>query len=107
MRIQTRIPILKVEKSRLTHLKIPASRSDRAPTMNPILAAQESPIFRGALMVHLELARSNVEVLLTAGGLAAKLDARIVGIAACQPMQWAYGDGYSGGTAIVDCQDEL
>ena len=59
------------------------------------------------LMVHLELARSNVEVLRTAGGLAAKLDARIVGIAACQPMQWAYGDGYSGGTAIVDCQDEL
>lgn len=59
------------------------------------------------LMVRLDLARSNAEVLRVAGDLAARCDARIVGIAACQPMQWAYGDGYNSGTAILDCQDEL
>jgi nucleotide-binding universal stress UspA family protein len=59
------------------------------------------------LMVHLDLARSNAEVLRVASVLAAAMQARLVGIAACQPMQWAYGDGYNGGTPIVDCQDEL
>jgi nucleotide-binding universal stress UspA family protein len=59
------------------------------------------------VMVRLDLVRSNAEVLRVAGDLAGRFDARIVGIAACQPMQWAYGDGVNGGTPIVDCQDEL
>ena len=59
------------------------------------------------LMVHLALVQPNTELLRLAGDLAKRFDARIVGIAACQPLQLAYGDGYTGGSAVAACQDEF
>lgn len=59
------------------------------------------------IMAHLHVGKSNVELLRVAGDLADRLGARIVGIAACQPMQLFYGEGYTSSSAVVDCQDEL
>src|SRR5665213_971526 len=59
------------------------------------------------LMVHLELGQSNAELLKTSGRLAKQFDARLVGIAACQPAQFAYADGYGGGEVIAACRDEI
>ena len=39
------------------------------------------------LMVHLDGTRSNTQVLDVAGWLAQRLDAGVIGIAACQPIQ--------------------
>lgn len=46
------------------------------------------------LMVHLEPGRSNAELLAIASEIASRLQAGVTGIAACQPMQVAYGEGY-------------
>ena len=46
------------------------------------------------LMVHLEIGRSNAGLLQVAGDLARRFNAGVIGIAACQPMQIPYGDGY-------------
>lgn len=59
------------------------------------------------LMAHLSLGQSNTELLRVVADLGGRLDARLVGIAACQPMQFVYSDGYVGGEAMVACQDEL
>ena len=45
-------------------------------------------------MVHVEIGRSNAGLLQVAGDLARRFDAGVIGIAACQPMQIPYGDGY-------------
>ncbi|WP_157190267.1 universal stress protein [Novosphingobium sp. Rr 2-17] len=39
--------------------------------------------------------------------LGARCDARLVGIAACQPIQFTYGDDYIDGRTMAACQDEL
>lgn len=49
------------------------------------------------LMVHLQLGTTNVPLLQAAVALARQFDARTVGIAACQPLQIVYGDGYVSG----------
>ncbi|MEO8724147.1 MAG: universal stress protein [Sphingobium sp.] len=59
------------------------------------------------LMAHLGLGQSNSELLRVVAELGTQLGAKVVGIAACQPMQFAYSDGYVGGEAIAACQDEL
>jgi nucleotide-binding universal stress UspA family protein len=46
-------------------------------------------------MVHAQLGRSNAALFEVAGNLVESFDAHAVGIAACQPMQIAYGDGYA------------
>jgi nucleotide-binding universal stress UspA family protein len=46
------------------------------------------------LMAHLELGHSNDGVLSVAGDLADRFHAHVIGIAACQPMQFVYGEGY-------------
>lgn len=47
-----------------------------------------------SLMLHLELGRPNAALLQVAGALAERLDASVIGVAACQPMVMAYGEGY-------------
>jgi len=59
------------------------------------------------LMAHLGLRQSNTELLRVAADLGTRFDARLVGIAACQPMEFAYGDGYFGSEALAACRDEL
>jgi nucleotide-binding universal stress UspA family protein len=46
------------------------------------------------LMVHLELGKPNAGLLAVAGDLAELFHAHVIGIAACQPMQFVYGMGY-------------
>ncbi len=60
------------------------------------------------LMVRLELGQSNAGLLQVAGDLADQLDAGVVGIAACQPMQLVYNDGcYAFGDLITDDRNEI
>ena len=47
-----------------------------------------------SLMLHLELGRPNAGLLQVAGALAERLHAGVIGVAACQPMVMAYGEGY-------------
>jgi len=53
------------------------------------------------LMVHLELNGDNEGVLKVAGELAERFDARVIGIAACQPAQALVGEGFGAGEAIT------
>jgi nucleotide-binding universal stress UspA family protein len=46
------------------------------------------------LMVHLEFGKTNAGLLAIAGDLAERFHAHVIGIAACQPMQFVYGMGY-------------
>jgi nucleotide-binding universal stress UspA family protein len=59
------------------------------------------------LMVHLDLGRPNAGLLSIVGDLAAKFRASVIGIAACQPLQLAYGDGYVSGDVIEQDQVEI
>jgi nucleotide-binding universal stress UspA family protein len=45
-------------------------------------------------MVHLDLSASNEGILQIAGDLAERFEASVIGIAACQPLQMIYGDGF-------------
>ena len=59
------------------------------------------------LMVHLELGRPNTGLLKIVGDLAAKFQASVVGITACQPLQLSYGDGYVSGDVVEQDQAEI
>ena len=52
------------------------------------------------LMAHLELGRSNADLLRVAGDLAERFEAGVIGIAMCQPMQIIYSEGYIPGEII-------
>jgi nucleotide-binding universal stress UspA family protein len=47
-----------------------------------------------SLIVHLQLGQSNTGLLRIAGDLAERFQARLIGIAACQPLRLLYNDGY-------------
>ena len=59
------------------------------------------------LMVHLELGHANTRLLQAAADLAMRLSADVMGIAACQPLQIIYGDGYVSGDLIEQDREEL
>jgi nucleotide-binding universal stress UspA family protein len=59
------------------------------------------------LMVHLQLGRPNTGLLKITGDLAARFHASVIGIAACQPMQIIYNDGYIPGEIIEQDREEL
>ncbi len=52
------------------------------------------------LMVHLQVGQPNGPVLAAAAGLAERFGAGVIGVAACQPMQLVYSDGYIAGDAF-------
>src|SRR5450830_1142370 len=58
-------------------------------------------------MVHLELGRSNSEVLRIALDLAKRLHSRVVGIAACQPLEMTLGDNDVSGDLIEQEHEEI
>jgi len=58
------------------------------------------------LMVHLELGHPNTKLLQIAADVAARLDADVMGIAACQPPI-IYGVGYVSGDLIEQDREEL
>ena len=53
-----------------------------------------------SLMVHLDIGTSNAALLAVTADLAAQFGARIIGIAACQPMMIPYSDGYVPGDLV-------
>jgi nucleotide-binding universal stress UspA family protein len=55
-----------------------------------------------SLMVHLDLGTSNAALLSVTADMAARFGARVIGIAACQPMMMAYSDGYMSADVIED-----
>jgi hypothetical protein len=59
------------------------------------------------LMVHLELGRPHAGLLQIAGDLAQQLHAGVIGIAACQPLQIVYGDGYVSGDLVNQDREEI
>jgi nucleotide-binding universal stress UspA family protein len=54
------------------------------------------------LMVHLELGQSNAGLLKITASLAERFHARVVGIAARQPIQIIYNEGYVAGEIVED-----
>lgn len=60
-----------------------------------------------AMMVRLKLADSNEALLSAATGLARRFEAKLIGVAASQPMQIVYGDGYVMGDLIRADQEQL
>jgi nucleotide-binding universal stress UspA family protein len=58
------------------------------------------------LMVHLQVGQPNGPVLLAAADLAERFDAGVIGVAACQPMQLVYSDGYIAGDAFEQDREE-
>ena len=59
------------------------------------------------LMVHLELNGDNADLLEITAGLAERLGAGVIGIAACQPVQVLYDEGYGTGEAIAEDRAEI
>jgi nucleotide-binding universal stress UspA family protein len=59
------------------------------------------------LLVHLDLGASNERVLRVALDCARLFDASVIALAACQPMQLAYGDGYMSRDGIEQDRAEI
>jgi nucleotide-binding universal stress UspA family protein len=59
------------------------------------------------LLVELAVGEPNHNVLNATAELARRFQSEVIGIAAAQPMQLAYGDGYYSGEAVQDDRDEL
>jgi nucleotide-binding universal stress UspA family protein len=59
------------------------------------------------LMAHLQLGQSNKGLLQIVGDLAEKFHAGVIGVAACQPMQMIYSDGYYSGELIEQDREEI
>ena len=60
-----------------------------------------------SLMVHLQVGHSNENILLTARNLGERFSADVIGIAACQPMQLSYGEGYLPGDVMGQIHDQI
>lgn len=58
------------------------------------------------LMVHLELGGANTKLLQATADLANRLNADVMGIAVCRPLQIAYGDGFVA-TDLIEQDREL
>lgn len=59
------------------------------------------------IMVHLELDADNAGVLKVAGDLAERFASRVIGIAACQPLQVLFNEGLSADEAILRDREEI
>jgi nucleotide-binding universal stress UspA family protein len=59
------------------------------------------------LMVHLEVGQANTGLLRAASDLADRLNADVIGVAACQPLRVVYSDGYISDNLIQQDRDEL
>lgn len=59
------------------------------------------------LMVHVELGRSNADLLTITADLAERFQAGVIGIAACQPIQYIYGDGFISGEVLEENRTEI
>src|SRR3546814_3866006 len=58
-------------------------------------------------MVHLERGKPNAYLLQITANLAQRFQASVIGIAACQPIQYVYGDGFISGQVMEQNRDEI
>ncbi len=58
------------------------------------------------IMTHLELGRPNAAVLSVSGDLAGQFGAKVIGIAACEPIRLAYGEGAITAELVDQCFQE-
>ncbi len=59
------------------------------------------------LLVNLEAGRSNGHLLQAAAEVAERFGAGVIGVAACQPMQMVYGDGYAFADMLEEDRQEI
>ncbi|WNJ93537.1 universal stress protein [Bosea sp. 685] len=59
------------------------------------------------VLVHLQVGAPNTVLLKASADFAELFRADVVGVSACQPAPIPYGDGYTSGTLIQECRDEL
>ncbi len=59
------------------------------------------------IMVHMKLGQANSDLLPIASDMAKKFGARVIGIAACQPMPMAYSDGYAPAMFVDQDREEI
>jgi len=59
------------------------------------------------LMVNLEFGQSNASLLQTAGDLAERFHSGVIGVAACQPMNYDYGGVYISGELVEEDRKEI
>lgn len=59
------------------------------------------------LLVHLELNDDNAGILKIAGDLAERYKARVIGVAACQPLQVLYDAGFAAGDVLAQDRAEI
>jgi nucleotide-binding universal stress UspA family protein len=59
------------------------------------------------LLVNLESGQSNSHLLQVAAQLAARFQARVIGITACMPIKLLYGDGYIDGVVFEQDRQEI
>ena len=86
----------------------PPSRNHSSKWFIQSAASSENPHMSYAtLMVHMELGRPNTGLLSVTAELAGRFHAGVVGIAARQPMQMIYGDGYVSGDIYQQDRDEI
>lgn len=60
-----------------------------------------------SLMVHLELNADNEGVLNIAAELGQRFNAKVIGIAACQPIRLLYDEGFTAGEVLVQDRAEI
>lgn len=59
------------------------------------------------IMVHLELSKENASLLRIVGDLAERFRSKVIGIAACQPLQILLNEGFSADEAIVQNRKDI
>lgn len=59
------------------------------------------------IMVRLELSKDNASVLKVAGDLAERFGSKVIGIAACQPLQILANEGFAADQAIIQNREEI
>ena len=59
------------------------------------------------LMVHLELGQSNKGLISLTANLAQRLEANVIGIAACQPVQIIYDETYVAGEILAENRKQI
>jgi len=60
-----------------------------------------------SLMVHMELGGDNAEVLGIAADLVRRFEARVIGIAACKPMELLANEGFNVNSVVVNDREEI
>jgi nucleotide-binding universal stress UspA family protein len=68
---------------------------------------EETPMTYATLLVHLDVGESNQAALQVAADLAQRFNARVIGVAACQPLQLVYTETYMSADVLEQDRAEI